>query len=127
MHRITVSLVGIFALASTLVWGEELKFSISPGFFEENPDGKPLGPCHGGVVIDKAGNVYVTTDTERGIAVFSPDGKYLKAVGPHHIHGLELRSENGTEYIYGARPESHEVVKLTLDGNIVWSLGPPKE
>ena len=77
MHRITVSLVSAFALVSSLVFGEELKFSLAPGFFEENPGGKQLGPCHGGVVIDKAGNMYVTTDTERGIIVFSPDGKYL--------------------------------------------------
>src|SRR2546426_2824521 len=105
MHRTTVCLLGIFALACSLVCGEELKFSIAPGFFEESPDGKPLGPCHGGVVIDKAGNIYVTTDTERGIVVFSPEGKYLKGVGLTKIHALEIREENGIEYIYCGRPQ----------------------
>src|SRR6516162_1675611 len=116
MHRITLFLVSAFALVTSLVCGEELRFSLAPGFFDEKPGGKQLGPCHGGVVIDKAGNIYVTTDTERGIIVFSPEGKYLKSVGLTKIHGLELREENGTEYIYGARPQQHEVVKLTLDG-----------
>src|SRR5438105_3210971 len=125
MQRITFSLLGIFALTSALVCGEELKFSVAPGFFEENPDGKALGPCHGGVVIDKAGNIYVTTDTERGIVVFSPEGKYLKGVGLTKIHGLEIREENGTEYIYGARPQQHEAVKLTLDGKQQWVIGFP--
>src|SRR5204863_2465292 len=121
MHRITFGLLGIFALTSSLVFAEELKFSLAPGFFEENPGGKQLGPCHGGVVIDKAGNIYVTTDTDRGIVVFSPDGKFVRAFGPTKVHGLELREENGTEYIYGARPTEHEVIKITLDGQRVWA------
>src|SRR6266536_1527622 len=127
MHRITISLLGIITLAFTLVHAGELKFSIAPRFFEENPGGKSLGTCHGGAVIDKAGNIYVTTDTERGIVVFSPEGKFLRAVGPTKIHGLEVREENGTEYIYGARPSEHEVIKLKLDGEREWSIGFPKE
>src|SRR5689334_5527644 len=108
-------------------YGSELKYSIVPHFFEENPGGESLGPCHGGAVIDKAGNIYITTDTKRGVVVFSPDGKFLKAVGPTGIHGLEIRDENGTEYIYGARPNNHEVVKLKLNGEKEWSIEYPKE
>ena len=126
MHRITSGWLVIFLLTSTLVQGGELKYSIAAGFFEQNPGGKPLGPCHGGAVIDKAGTIYVTTDTERGIVVFSYEGKFQRAAGPTRIHGLELREENGTEYIYGARPNEHEVVKLKLSGEIVWTIGFPK-
>ena len=82
MHRITFALPCILLLASTAAQAAELKYSLAPNFFEENPGGKPLGPCHGGVVIDKAGNAYVTTDTERGIVVFSPQGKFLRSAGP---------------------------------------------
>src|SRR3989442_4426205 len=127
MHRITTTLFIIITLASTLAQAGELKYSIAPGFFEENPGGKSLGPCHGGVVLDKAGNIYVTTDTERGIVVFSPKGKFLRAVGPTRIHGLEVREENGAEYIYRARPNDHEVLKLKLDGEQVWSITYPTE
>src|SRR6267378_3354420 len=127
MNRIAPSLLGIIALVSTTTFAAELKYSITPNFFEQNPDNKPLGPCHGGVVLDKAGNIYVTTDTERGIVVFSPKGKFLRAFGPTRIHGLELREENGAEYIYAARPADHEVVKLKLDGEQVWVIGFPKE
>ena len=127
MHRTTTTLLGIITLASTLVRAGELKYSIAPNFFEQNPGGQSLGPCHGGAVIDKAGNIYVTTDTERGIAVFSPNGKFLRVTGPTRIHGLELREENGTEYIYAARHIDHEVVKLTLNGEREWTIGFPKE
>src|SRR2546423_14053331 len=101
MHRITHILILFAAVAFTSSARAELKYSAVPNFFDEKPDGKQLGPCHGGVVIDKAGNIYVTTDTERGVVVFSPQGKFLKAMGPTRIHGLELRGENGVEYIYG--------------------------
>src|SRR2546429_4391939 len=127
MHRISSSLLLTIAIAFNLTAGAELKYSVVPNFFEEKPDGKQLGPCHGGVVIDKAGNIYVTTDTDRGIIVFSSQGKFLRAVGPTRIHGLEIREENGTEYIYGARPNDHEVIKIKLDGEREWTIGFPKE
>src|SRR2546430_16664790 len=126
MYRIATALLTLIILGPAFLSAKELKYTLVSHFFEENPGGKPLGPCHGGVVIDKAGNFYVTTDAERGIVVFSPDGKYLRAVGPHHVHGLEIRKEGGAEYIYGARPESHEVVKLKLDGEQIWAIGAPK-
>src|SRR5687768_17146705 len=115
LHR---SLFGILAycfvgLASHAA-ASDLKFTVVPDFFEKNPDGKQLGPCHGGVVIDKAGNFYVTTDSERGIVVFSPEGKFVRSFGPTKIHALEIRDEGGTEVIYAARPSAHEVIKLKL-------------
>src|SRR5438105_10694639 len=122
MNHIKFFVAGFVALASALAQGGELRFSVASGFFEENPGGKALGPCHGGLVIDKKGNIYVTTDTERGIVVFSPDGKFLRAVGPTLIHGLELRQEKGVEYIYAARPTEHEVLKLKLDGEREWTI-----
>src|SRR5437870_4982701 len=127
MYQTNPVLLSIIVLASTLARAGELKYSIAPNVFEEKPGGKLLGPCHGGVVIDKAGNIYVTTDTERGIVVFSPEGRFLRAVGPTRIHGLEVREENGVEYIYGARPADHEVVKLRLDGEQVWAIHFPEE
>jgi len=127
MHPITTTLFSIIALASTLTQAEELKYSIAPNFFEQNPGGHSLGACHGGLVIEKAGNIYVSTDTERGMVVFSPEGKFLRASGPTRIHGLEVREENGTEYIYAARPADHEVLKLTLNGERVWAIEYPSE
>jgi DNA-binding beta-propeller fold protein YncE len=104
-----------------------VKYSIAPNFFEEKPGGEQLGPCHGGAVIDKAGNIYISTDTPRGVVVFSPKGKFLRAVGPTRIHGFEIRKEKGVEYIYAARPSDHEVVKLKLTGEVEWTMEFPKE
>ncbi len=127
MNRLTQTLLGLIAVVSTATFAGELKYSIAPDFFEQNPGSQPLGPCHGGVVLDKKGNIYVTTDTERGIVVFSPKGKFLRALGPTRIHALEIRAEKGGEYIYAARPADHEVVKLKLDGEQLWAIHYPPE
>lgn len=119
-------LVALFALASSLMAGE-LKYSVVPHFFDDNPGGKPIGPCHGGAVQDKAGNTYISTDTDRGILVYAPDGKFVRNFGPTRIHGLEMRDEAGTEYIYAARPSDHQVLKLKLDGSTEWTISAPME
>ncbi|HVU99806.1 MAG TPA: 6-bladed beta-propeller [Verrucomicrobiae bacterium] len=103
------------------------KYSVVPNFFQEDPGGQQLGPCHGGVVIDKAGEILVTTDTPRGIVAFSSKGKFLRSFGPTRIHGLEIRREKGGEFIYGARPADHEVVKVDMKGNELWSIKYPEE
>jgi len=125
MKRTLFAFACVLALASgSFVSAQDtkLKYTYVPNFFDKEPGGQPQGPCHGGAAIDETGNIYVTTDTPRGITVFSKDGKFLRAVGPIRIHALEIRKEGGTEYIYAARPSDHEVLKLTLDGEKVWGL-----
>ena len=127
MNRIAQVILTAVALTATTAFAKDLEYSIAPKFFDEQPDGKQLGPCHGGTTIDKKGNIYVTTDTPRGILVFSPEGKFIRSFGPTRIHGLELRKEKGGEFIYGARPSDHEVVKISLDGTILWTIHCPME
>lgn len=118
----------VLALAAATAGAAELKYTIVPDFFDAKPGDQQLGPCHGGTVIDKDGNIYVTTDTARGIVEFSSKGKFIRAFGPSHIHGLELRKEKGVEYIYGANPTDHKVMKVKLeDGSIVWTITCPME
>ncbi len=127
MHRIAITLLAALTLSFAQTRAADLKYTVAPDFFEANPGGKPIGPCHGGALVDKAGNIYISTDTDRGILVFSSEGKFLRAIGPTRIHGMQMREENGTEYIYGARPSDHEVVKLNLDGERQWTIEYPKE
>ena len=125
--KLTLLCLGALAVVGLPTQAASLKYNIAPAYFESTPGGERLGPCHGGVVIDKAGNVYVTTDSIRGIVAFTPQGKFLRTFGPMRIHGLEIREENGVEYIYGARPSDHQVVKLTMTGETEWTLEFPKE
>ena len=88
-------------------------------------DGKSvLGPTHGGVTIDKAGNIY--TSANKGVVVFSPDGKVVREfLGKAYsdIHDLEIREEEGVEFIYAARNNNAEGIKFnSTDGKIVLKL-----
>src|SRR6187399_567979 len=104
MNRFAILFVGLVCASSAISQSAEIKFKVVPDFIEKTPGGEALGACHGAALVDKAGNFYITTDTKRGIVVFSPEGKFLKTVGPTQIHGAEIRDENGTEFIYAARP-----------------------
>ena len=93
-------------------------------------DGKSIiGSTHGGVVIDKSGNIYTTSSL--GIFVFSPDGKLVrKFVGPQYsnIHDIEIRSEGNDEFLFAARNANGEGIKVHAEtGDIVLKLGIPAE
>ena len=101
MKHLQRTLIGIFAIAIAHASAAELKYSVVPNFFDKAPDNQQLGPCHGGAVIDKAGNIYVTTDTARGIVVFSPEGKFVRAFGPVKILNGRPRSSTPLLMLFG--------------------------
>lgn len=93
-------------------------------------DGKSvLGATHGGVVIDRAGNIY--TSANIGVFVFSPEGKVIRRfLGDKYsnIHDLEIRAEGDAEFIYGARNAAGEGIKFHSEtGDVVLKLGIPAE
>jgi len=123
-----LSLIALCAITPLLSFSwRETRFTFVPNHFPARPDNQPLGPTHGGAAIDRAGNVYISTDTPRGILVFGPDGRYRRCFGPTMIHGLHLQRERDGEWLYAARPTFHEVLKIKTDGTIAWTMGYPKE
>ncbi|MFC7336449.1 6-bladed beta-propeller [Haloferula chungangensis] len=94
----------------------------------ELPDGKPIGPTHGGVVVDpKSGLIYVSTDAEHGVLVYQPDGKLVRSFSPEFkgFHAMDIAEENGNTVIYGAQlsgPKPFRVVKLDTDGKVLLEI-----
>lgn len=125
--RLLVLGAALALLSSIAAPQTDPKFEIVPGYFPSQPGNQPIGPAHGGVAIDRAGNIYVSTDTDRGILVFSQDGKFQRSFGPTHIHGLFIKRERGGEYLYCARPDYNEVQKIKTDGTVEWKMGYPAE
>lgn len=103
-----------------------MTFDTVPGWGLRPNGESALGATHGAVVIDQAGNIY--TSAEKGVVVFSPDGKVIHSyLGPKYssLHDMEIRAEDGEEFIYGARNKAAEGIKFRIkDGKIVLKLGP---
>ena len=54
------------------------------------PEGKAFGGTHGGIATDKAGLLYVSTQSATGVLVYDRAGKLLKTIAPDYpeIHSL---------------------------------------
>lgn len=106
-----------------------MTFDTVPGWGLGEDGKSQIGPTHGGVVIDKAGNIY--TSAHMGVFVFSPDGKIVRRfVGPEYtnIHDMEIRDEADGEFIYGARNANAEGIKFKAEtGDVVLKLPFPEE
>ncbi len=106
-----------------------MTFDTVPGW-GLRPDGNSsLGPTHGAVVVDKEGHIYVSANA--GIFVFSPEGKVVQSyLGDDYtnLHDMEIREEGDQEFIYGARNQNGEGIKLNAhSGEVVLRLPFPEE
>lgn len=108
---------------ATLVGNGQNQYKAIPNW-AKMPDGKPIGPTHGGIAIDRNGKVYMSTNGDRSICVFDTDGNFLKSIAPDcsGIHSLMIREENGKEFLYGAHLTGQRIVKLDLDGTLVLEI-----
>jgi hypothetical protein len=102
-------------------WGE------LPGHIE-------WGETHG-VAVDEAGLIYIkhrkaAADPMDAIVVFDPQGKFVRSFGDEYNgggHGIDIRKEGGTEYLYLCDVKHNLVTKTTLKGELVWAKGRPQE
>ena len=94
------------------------------------PEGMRFGNTHGAVAIDSKGRVLMNTDTENAVIIFDAGGNFLKAWGSEWkdgSHGMQVRMEGKAEFVYITHFNRHEFAKMTLDGEVVWVRGYPKE
>ncbi|MCC7343104.1 MAG: hypothetical protein IT170_18620 [Bryobacterales bacterium] len=101
----------------------------------ELPANIRYGNTHG-VCQDSQGHIYVhhtvndASESHDTMVVFDDKGKFVKSWGKEFkggAHGLHIRKEGGTEFLYLCDTRRGIVVKTTLDGEEVFALGYPKE
>ncbi|WP_250846686.1 6-bladed beta-propeller [Aquisphaera insulae] len=106
-----------------------MTFDTVPGWGLKADGTSAIGPCHGGVAVGKDGSIY--TSAHAGVFVFSPDGKVIRSfLGDKYsdMHDIKIRSEDGGEFLYAARNNNAEGLKLNAQtGEIVLKLPFPKE
>lgn len=106
-----------------------MTFDTVPGWALNGMGQSVLGSTHGGVAVDKSGNIY--TSAHAGVFVFAPDGKLVRSfLGDKYsdMHDIEYRNEADGEFIYAARNNNAEGMKFNaVTGEIVLKLPFPKE
>jgi hypothetical protein len=95
-----------------------------------------------GVAIDKAGFIYIKhragdqipkpgEKAQDTIVVFDPGGKFVRSFGKEYHgggHGIDIREENGQEFLYlSCMMPVRLVVKTDLKGEVVWIKKAPQE
>jgi hypothetical protein len=105
--------------------------------FEEHflkvPDSIRFGNTHG-IVVDSQNRIIVchtvhkSSTSADAIAIFDSDGTFIKSWGADMrggAHGLMVRKEGATEFLYHCDNVKGYVRKTTLDGEVVWVLHAP--
>ena len=98
------------------------------------PSGTTFGGTHGAIAQDKAGNIYVSTQSETGILVYSSDGRLLRKIATAYpeVHSIVFATEAGSEYLYvtvqkGTPQENWLFLKMKPDGSVVLKITAPPE
>ena len=94
------------------------------------PEGmKFVGRTHGYVAIDSKDRAYFNTDTENSIMVFESDGTFVKSWGKQFtkVHGMWVTKEGGREIVWICARGENEVVKCTLDGEVLLTIPYPEK
>jgi hypothetical protein len=124
------SRASVFALAATLALcaAATIAASYAPSAeWLKLPAGRPqLGNMHGDIAVSSKGEVFVSVqDPLAGLQVYAPDGTFLRNVtnAPSDFHGFVIRTQPDGEFLYGATLRGQTVVKMTLEGQIVMTIG----
>ena len=98
------------------------------------PAGVVFGGTHGAIATDYAGRVYVSTQSETGVLVYTPEGALVGSIAHEfpEIHSMVHREENGEEFFYttvqkGTARENWLFVKMKTDGTVVKKITAPAE
>lgn len=98
------------------------------------PAGTTYGGTHGAIAEDKAGNIYVSTQSATGILAHAPDGRFIKTIAGAYpeVHSMVHAEENGEEYFYttvqkGTDKENWLFVKMKTDGTPVLKITAPPQ
>src|ERR1035438_6122730 len=101
----------------------------------ELPANIRYGNTHG-VCEDSNGHIYIhhtvnaSSESSDTMVVFDAQGKFVKSWGAAFkggAHGLHIRKEGSTEFLYLCDTKRGIVVKATLGGEEVFTLGYPEQ
>jgi hypothetical protein len=98
----------------------------------ELPQDEAFGGTHGGIATDKAGLLYVSTQSATGILIYDRDGRLLRTIANDYpeVHSMTYAEENGEELFYatvqkGTPKENWLFIKIKTDGTVIQKITAP--
>lgn len=111
----------------------EWTYEVAPGW-GSLPSGAAFGGTHGAIAQDKAGHIYVSTQSTTGVLVYDRDGRLLRTIANNYpeVHSMVHAEEGGEEFFYatvqkGTPAENWLFVKFKTDGTVVQKITAPPE
>ncbi len=111
----------------------EWTYEVAPGW-GSLPSGTTFGGTHGAIAQDKAGHIYVSTQSTTGVLVYDRDGRLLRTIANNYpeVHSMVHAEEGGEEFFYatvqkGTPAENWLFVKFKTDGTVVQKITAPPE
>jgi hypothetical protein len=113
------------SVAFSLAHAAAVDFAFVPNFITPPKGMETIGNGHGEIQVDSSGKIYVSVEgqSEGGIQVYSPEGKFLSHLPlPGGIHGFSIRKVADGEFIFAAVLSQQKVIKASLDGKVVLEI-----
>lgn len=118
---------------ATITGNGEWTYKSVPGW-GALPAGTTFGGTHGGIAQDKAGHIYISTQSETGVLVYNSNGVLLKTIASQYpeVHSIVYAQEDNEEFLYttvqkGTPQENWLFVKMKTDGTVVMKITAPLE
>lgn len=88
----------------------------------------PVKDCHEMVQDSKGRIILLTNETKNNVIIYDKSGKLITTWGTEYpgAHGLTLAKENGEDFLFISDNNRHQVIKTTIDGQVVMTLDYPK-
>ncbi len=126
----------MYSSAFDLAFGKDVvighnshRYKVDMAWGNLDPSKVPVKDCHEMVQDSKGRIVMLTNHTKNNVIIYDKSGKLLETWGTAYPggHGLTLVKENGTDFLLITDYERHQVIKTTLDGQVVFEIDYPAE
>jgi len=118
---------------AALTGNGEWTYQVVPGW-GTLPSGTTFGGTHGAIAQDKAGQIYVSTQSTTGVLVYDRDGRLIRTIANKYpeVHSMVHAEEHGDEFFYatvqkGTPAENWLFAKLRTDGTLALKITAPPE
>lgn len=115
-------------LSNEVIGHGKFKYRVHKSWGDLDPSKTPIKNCHEMVMDRKGRLIMIGDETQNNILIYDKSGKLLDHWGTTYTggHGLTISDEGGEEFLF-ISDNAGKVVKTTLDGKELMTIGHPSK